>query len=80
MASKANMPATNKTGSLGIGLGSSNGSSKIVKSTPSGATGTAKQHDMRKHNMPTHNAGTTSVPLGTTHHPVGQVPGYLKGK
>lgn len=75
-ANRANMPANNVTGQhttvkAKTGSGQHNSQFARPKATP----GSAKSG---KQNMPAKNVGTKTPNLGTTHHPVGQVPAYLK--
>lgn len=78
MSNDANMPANNTQGSH-PSLGTSMGHSKIVASS-GGGKGTAVQPKGAKANMPVSNNNTNSHKLGTTHHGVGEQPGYMTKK
>ena len=67
----ANMPANN-SGTFPVKTGTSQGSKLAEKMTVS-----KKQNTVRA-NMPANNTTNKNVPMGTTMHPVGQVPTYLR--
>jgi len=75
----ANMPANNN-GTFPVKLGGGQESRVPAKSTRGPAQGGTVAKTAQKANLPTKNKATTPLPLGTTKHPVGGVPGYLRGK
>lgn len=74
----ANMPVKN-FGTINVPKGTTKGT-KILGSSNGQSAGKASDFDSRKANMPTSNFQDSKVKLGSTHHGVGQVPGYLKSK
>lgn len=73
----ANMPANNH-GTFPVKLGSGQSSKFGQGVGPGQAQKGAVQSAGVKANMPANNTTNKNVPLGTTHHGVGQSPSYLK--
>lgn len=76
----ADMPANNG-GTFPVKLGAGATSKFGHNVGPASSQGGSVQSKTGgKANLPAKNKSTTTLPLGTTKHAVGQVPSYLKGK
>lgn len=78
----ANLPAKNK-GTFPVKMGSGMKGSQLAKSQTVSATESSTGSNTTsptagRPNMPANNTTNKSVPMGTTHHKVGQAPSYLR--